>query len=80
MISRFPYYSFKEISGRGRISFTYVFVIPLTFILIALNPPTVLFTLAGTYVVSGPIRGLWLLRSRTDPVKRNPGNFPGGEP
>ena len=80
MISRFPYYSFKEISGRGRISFTYAFVIPLTFILIALNPPTVLFTLAGTYAVSGPIRALWLLRSRTGPVKRSPGNFPGAGP
>ena len=28
MISRFPYYSFKEISGRGRISFTYAIVSP----------------------------------------------------
>ena len=62
MVSRFAYYSFKELSGQGRISFTYAFVIPLTFILIALNPPVVLFALSSVYAASGPAVTLW--RSR----------------
>lgn len=80
MISRFPYYSFKEISGRGRISFTYAFVVPLIFILIALNPPTVLFSLAGTYAISGPITALWRLRSGADSAKQSSGTAPGAGP
>jgi CDP-diacylglycerol--serine O-phosphatidyltransferase len=59
MVSKVAYYSFKEVSPRGRISFTYVFVIPLTFVLIALNPPLVLFALTVGYVSFGPIMGVW---------------------
>lgn len=59
MISRLPYYSFKEFSPRGRISFTYVFVIPLTFVLIAMDPPKVLFAMAFGYAWSGVLGGLW---------------------
>jgi CDP-diacylglycerol--serine O-phosphatidyltransferase len=59
MVSRFPYYSFKEVQARGRISFTYVFVIPLTFVLIAMDPPTVLFTIGVIYALSGPALALW---------------------
>ena len=64
MISRMGYYSFKEVSPRGRISFTYVFVIPLTFVLIALNPPLVIFLLACAYAASGPVLGLWRWQRR----------------
>ncbi len=59
MISHIPYYSFKELSPRGRIPFTYLFVIPLLFVLIALNPPTVVFVIACTYAASGPVHALW---------------------
>jgi CDP-diacylglycerol--serine O-phosphatidyltransferase len=59
MVSRFAYYSFKEISAGGRIPFTYVLVIPLSFILIALDPPLVLFCMATCYGLSGPALGIW---------------------
>ena len=59
MVSRFAYYSFKEISGGGKISFTYAFVIPLTFVLIALDPPVVLFMLFALYALSGPVSTVW---------------------
>lgn len=59
MVSRVAFYSFKELSPRGRISFTYVFVIPLVFVLIALDPPSVLFGLAGCYALSGIGGALW---------------------
>ncbi|MEC9376382.1 MAG: CDP-diacylglycerol--serine O-phosphatidyltransferase, partial [Pseudomonadota bacterium] len=53
MVSRFSYNSFKQINASGRISFTYAFAIPLTFIIVAINPPLVLFTMAFVYAVSG---------------------------
>jgi len=59
MVSHLAYYSFKEISAQGRISFTYVLVIPLTFVLIALDPPKVLFAMSSTYMVSGMVFGVW---------------------
>lgn len=59
MVSRFSYYSFKEVNPRGRISFTYVFVVPLTFVLIALDPPTVLFSIGVLFALSGPALALW---------------------
>jgi CDP-diacylglycerol--serine O-phosphatidyltransferase len=60
MISRFSYYSFKEIRTRRQVSFTYIIVVPMIFVLIALNPPVVLFALAATFTLSGP--GYWLWR------------------
>ena len=59
MVSHLAYYSFKEVSPKGRISFTYAFIIPLTFVLIALNPPVVLFTMASIYALSGLATALW---------------------
>ncbi|MCK6371532.1 MAG: hypothetical protein L6Q83_09470 [Gammaproteobacteria bacterium] len=59
MVSAFPFYSFREVHARGRISFTYVFVIPLTFVLIAMDPPTVLFAIGVIYALSGPALWLW---------------------
>lgn len=64
MVSRFPYYSFKEVQARGRISFTYVFVIPLIFVLIAMDPPTVLFSIGVIYALSGPGLAVWRRRRR----------------
>jgi len=59
MVSRLAYYSFKEVSAKGRISFTYVLAIPLTFVLIALDPPKVIFALAAAYVLSGVLFAVW---------------------
>lgn len=61
MVSHFSYNSFKEINVSGRISFTYAFLIPLMFIMIAVNPPLVLFSLAFVYAISGPLTHSWRL-------------------
>lgn len=64
MVSNFSYNSFKDISIRGRISFTYALTLPLIFIMVAVNPPLVLFGLAFTYAMSGPVFGLWRRQRR----------------
>jgi len=55
MVSKVPFYSFKDAQSMNRIPFTNTIMIPLIFILILLEPPLVLTVMASTYVVSGPI-------------------------
>jgi CDP-diacylglycerol--serine O-phosphatidyltransferase len=62
MVSRFPYYSFKEVNLGGRVPFGYVLLIPLIFVLIGLSPPGVLFFLFLSYAISGPVHWLWQRR------------------
>lgn len=76
MVSRLAYYSFKEFSPKDRISFTAAFVIPLTFVLIALDPPTVLFALAGTYALSGPAVAVWRRRRRASRARQRERDAP----
>ncbi len=60
MVSRFSYYSFKDINLGGRIPFGYIVLVPLTFMLIAIKPPVVLLILFGLYALSGPV--WWMIR------------------
>ncbi|MFQ5633913.1 MAG: CDP-alcohol phosphatidyltransferase family protein, partial [Gammaproteobacteria bacterium] len=62
MVSRFRYYSFKEVNLGRRIPFTYLLGIVLIFILISLDPPTVLLAMFGSYAASGPLYRLWRRR------------------
>ncbi len=66
MVSHLHFYSFKEASPDRRISFTYMLAIPLTLVLIFLNPPTVLFTMAAGYAISGPIVSWRIWRQQAD--------------
>lgn len=63
MMSRFRYYSFKEVNPGRRIPFTYLIGIVLIFILIALYPPSVFLVLFTVYASSGPIYWLWRKRA-----------------
>jgi len=65
MVSHLHFYSFKEASPDRRISFSYLLAIPLTLVLIFLDPPTVLFAMAAGYAISGPVVTLWIWRRRT---------------
>ena len=60
MVSRFSYYSFKEIDLGGRVPFAYIVLVPLTFVLIAIEPSVVLFILFGLYALSAP--AWWVIR------------------
>lgn len=72
MVSQFAYYSFKVLAPRGRISFAYAFVIPLVFVLIALDPPTVIFVIALLYALSGIGMAVWRRQRRQTGRARRP--------
>ena len=54
MVSGFRYLSFKDFSLSSRMPFANVLLIPLALIVVALNPPIVLFSFFVMYAISGP--------------------------
>ena len=60
MVSRFGYPSFKQFDLDRRIRFVYLLLVPLFFVAIAIDPPTMLLSMFGTYALSAPL--LWLGR------------------
>jgi CDP-diacylglycerol--serine O-phosphatidyltransferase len=79
MVSRFSYYSFKEINLGQRIPFAYILLVPLAFVLIAIEPAVVLFVLFGAYALSAP--SWWMVRRllRRPPVARSAASDQGEE-
>lgn len=64
MMSRFRYLSFKDIRPGHRVRFTNLLLIPLVIIVIALEPPIVVFVLFSVYAFSGPAEWAWRRRRR----------------
>ena len=60
MVSRFGYPSFKQFDLDRRVRFVYILLVPLVFVAIAVDPPTMLLALFGTYAASAPV--LWVGR------------------
>ena len=54
MVSKVPYYSFKDAQSARRIPFSKTVLIPLIFVLILLEPPLVITCMAIFYLFSGP--------------------------
>jgi CDP-diacylglycerol--serine O-phosphatidyltransferase len=75
MVSHLAFYSFKEVRPGSRISFTFALAIPLTIVLIAIDPSKVLFTMAASYAISGPVVTLW--RRRDAKHREDHGERPG---
>ena len=59
MVSRFSYFSFKDIKPGQRVRYTRLLFIPLTLIVVSLDPPTVTFILFVAYAASGPAIWIW---------------------
>lgn len=59
MVSNFPYYSFKDFNIGRRVRFTRLLMVPLLFMLIAINPPLIFTLLFGTYAMSAPLYRVW---------------------
>lgn len=57
MVSNVRYYSFKELDFKGRVPFVAVLSVLLIYLLIAWDPPKVLFAVFFLYALSGPV--LW---------------------
>ena len=75
MVSNIRYRSFKDVDLKGKVPFVAIIAVVLVFVLISMNPPTVLFLLFLAYATSGPVLTLWYLRRR-----RRGRKISGGEP
>ncbi|MBD3666513.1 MAG: CDP-diacylglycerol--serine O-phosphatidyltransferase [Kangiella sp.] len=62
MVSNFRYSSFKEVDWKGKIPFIGVLLIVLIFVLVASEPPLVLFSGFAIYALSGPVMTLWRIK------------------
>jgi CDP-diacylglycerol--serine O-phosphatidyltransferase len=69
MVSRVKYYSFKSLPLADKVPFIAVLIALGVFVALAIDPPHVLLTIAGLYLLSGP--ALWLL-SRTRRGRNRP--------
>lgn len=58
MVSTFRYYSFKDLDIKGRVPFVAVLAMLIIFVCVSIDPPLVLLTGFGIYVLSGPLLSL----------------------
>jgi len=68
MVSKFPYWSGKELNMRGRIPWVYALFIPLIYVAVSLAPIS-LFVVFGTFAISAPLYWIFhkLTRKRREP-------------
>ena len=59
MVSKFSYYSFKDLDMRKQVPFFAVLVVMLAFVFITIKPATVLFLIFMLYMCSGPVISLF---------------------
>lgn len=69
MVSNVRYHSFKELDLKGRRPFMVGLIIVSIFVLVAIEPPLVLFLLALLYMLSGPVLTLLMLRKHREAKK-----------
>lgn len=71
MVSNILYRSFKDLDLRGRVPFAAILLVVLIFVVVALDPGTVLFVTFLAYALSGPFTAL-LRKSRKSTVSATP--------
>lgn len=64
MVSAFPYYSFKDVNIKDRVSFVVTIGIMLVVGIVLTEPAIMLFLMALSYVISGPIVAFTVRRKR----------------
>lgn len=69
MVSNIHYYSFKQVDDLKRVPFFALPVVVLAFSAIALSASNVLYTVFLSYVLSGPILGIYHLLAKRKPAK-----------
>ncbi len=55
MVSNFRYYSFKDYDWRGRVNFMVILALVGLFVVVSVQPATILFIVFSLYAFSGPI-------------------------
>ncbi|QSP96140.1 CDP-diacylglycerol--serine O-phosphatidyltransferase [Marinobacter salinisoli] len=64
MVSNIFYRSFKDLDLRGRVPFAAILLVVLIFVVVALDPATVLFSIFLAYALSGPVRAIFRKKPR----------------
>lgn len=59
MVSRFAYWSFKDINLRGRVRWVYLLVIPLAYMVVTARPGEAIFALFAIYALHAPLVWAW---------------------
>ncbi len=59
MVVNVPYHSFKGLDDKGRVPFVAMILATMLIVVIAMDPASVLFALAATYALSGPVLFAW---------------------
>jgi CDP-diacylglycerol--serine O-phosphatidyltransferase len=67
MVTKVPFYSFKDLNLRRSIPFWAVLAIVLALVLISAHPPSVLFALFVLYALSGYVIWAWNFRKSKSP-------------
>ena len=62
MVNNIRFYSFKHINLRKSVPFVFMLLLVLSFVLISVDPPTILFSGFVAYALSGYIMWFWDLR------------------
>ena len=70
MVSNMRYYSFKEFDLHGRVPFVTVLAVVMAFVLISIQPESVLLIIFGGYAVSGVVETLKQRRRRASACAR----------
>ena len=60
MVSNFKYPSFKQIDMRGKVPFIVILSVAMVFVVITIDPPRILFTMAMVFSFSAPL--IWLTK------------------
>lgn len=66
MVSNVRYRSFKDLDLKDRVPFVAILIVVLVYVIISLDPPTVLFLIATVYALSGPVGCLWRWRKKNE--------------
>jgi CDP-diacylglycerol--serine O-phosphatidyltransferase len=59
MVSNFKYPSFKEVDLRGKVPFIVILSVVMGFVVITIDPPRILFTMAIVFGFSAPLIWIW---------------------
>jgi len=74
MVSRFSYYSFKDLNLREKVPFVTLLAAILAFVFLSLKPATVLFSCFFLYMMSGPVVSLFRWNRKRMRLAESAGN------